>query len=102
MRTHMLISEEETLARNIMLGVMMLITDGPFLIHHTGYGSSDAILIWSVYFQSSALSTSTSMCTRAMIAQLWSLADVKMKSSFILIHVISLHVRQFGDYINSK
>jgi hypothetical protein len=37
---------------------------------------------WSAYSQSGALNTSTNMSTRAMIALLWSLAHVKMKSSF--------------------
>ena len=79
MRTHMLISGEETLAKSIKSEVRRLITDGLFLNHHTGFGSLGVISIWSVFSQSDASSTSTSMSTRAMIAQLWSLADVKIK-----------------------
>jgi hypothetical protein len=70
MRTHMPILEEETLARNIKSDIRRLITDEWFFFHHTGFGSLDVILIWSVCSQSDASSTSTSMSTRAMIAQL--------------------------------
>ena len=97
MRTHMLISGDETLARSIKSEVRKLITDGLFLIHHTGFESSGVISMWSVFSQSDASSTSTSMSIRAMITQLWSLADVKMKSSFIWIHAMFLDVKQYGD-----
>ena len=66
----MLISGEETLAKSIKSEVRGLITDGLFLIHHTGFGSSGVTSIWSVFSQLDASSVTTSnyyqitACTR--------------------------------------
>src|ERR1700678_464344 len=100
MRTHMPISEDGTLERSIKLEVMRLIIDGLFLIHPSGFGSFAVISIWSVSSQSRQLNISTSMSTRGMIALLWSLANVRMKSSFIWILAMSQHVKQYGDCIS--
>src|ERR1700734_47046 len=65
--------------RSISLEIIGLIIDGLLLIQSFGFGSSVVISIWSVFFQSRALSTSTSMSIKAMIVLLWSLGDVRMR-----------------------
>src|ERR1700734_3533374 len=100
MRIPMLMSGDGTQERSIRLEIIGLITDGLLLIQSFGSGSFAVILTWSVFFQSRALSTSTNMSIKAMIVLLWSLGDVRMRSSFIWIHVMSLHMRGYGDCFN--
>jgi hypothetical protein len=69
---------------------------GLFLIHLGFFGDIAATSTWSASVQSRLSSTYTSMCTKAMIALLWSLASLRMRSSSILMHAMSLHVKGFG------
>src|SRR5271156_444500 len=100
MRILMPISGDGTQERGISLEIIGLIIDGSLLIQSFGSGSSAVISIWSVFFQSKASSTFTNMSIKAMIVPLWSLEDVWMRSNYIWIHVMSLHMRQYGDCFN--
>src|SRR5882757_8342 len=97
MKTPMPISGEEIQGKSLRLEGRRLIIAGSFLIHVFGYGSLAVISIWSVFFQSRQSSTSTSMSTRVMTAPLWSLENVRMRSSFIWIHAMFLHAKEYGD-----
>src|SRR5271156_4691399 len=100
MRILMPISGDGTQERGISLEIIGLIIDGLLLIQSFGSGSSAVILIWSVFFQSRASSIFTNMSIKAMIVLLWSLEDVWMRSNCIWIHVMSLHMRHYGDCFN--
>jgi hypothetical protein len=69
---------------------------GLSLIHFGFSGDIATTSTWSASVQSRLSSTYTSMCTKAMIALPWSLASLRMRSSSILMHAMSLHVKGFG------
>src|SRR5271156_1623464 len=102
MRIHMPISGDVIQERSTRLEIIGLIIDGLFHFQSFGSGNSAVILIWSVFFQSRDSSTYTNMSIKAMIILLWSLEDVWMRSNFIWIHVMSLHMRQYGDCLHSQ
>src|ERR1700734_3036934 len=102
MKIHMPISGDVIQGRSTRLEIIGLIIDGLFLFQSFGSGNSAVISIWSACFQLKDSSTYTNMPIKAMIVLLWSLGDVWMRSSFIWIHVMSLHMRQYGDCLHSQ
>src|SRR5271169_1544837 len=91
------ISEDGTQEKSTRLEVMRWTIDGWLLIHLTSSGNTAVISTWSASSQSRLSSTSTNMCTKVMIALLWSLEGVRMKSSFIWTPAMCLPVKPFGD-----
>jgi hypothetical protein len=79
LRTLMLALNVTTLARFLRSREDRSITNGWSIILHILSGSTGAISMWSLLPLSRQLSTSTSMCIRAMIIPQWSLADVVMR-----------------------
>src|SRR6266545_2698430 len=96
LKTLMLAPGVATLARLFRFRERRSTINGWSVIPHILSGSIGAILMWSQLLQSRLSSTSTNMCTRAMIALLWSLADAGMRSSSIWMHDISAAVRLCG------
>ena len=90
-------SGDETQERSIRLEIIRLIIVGWFLIHTFGFGFFAVTSAWHVFSLSRQSSISTSMSTRVMIAQQWSLGLAWIKSSSIWIHTMCLHVKEFGD-----
>ena len=97
MRTLMPTSEDETQEKSTRLEIMRLTIVGWFLIHASGFGFFAVTSTWSVFSLSRQSSTSTSMSTRVMIAQQWSLGPAWMRSSYIWICTMCLHAKEFGD-----
>src|SRR6266850_2341319 len=85
-----------TLARFLRSREERSTINGWFATPHILSGSTGAISMWSPLLLSRPSSTSTNMCTRAMIIPPWSLAGVEMKSSNTWMHDILAAVKLYG------
>jgi len=97
--TLMLTFGGEIMARSILSMEKRLTIAGWYHILHGSSGNIAVTSMWSASPQSKPSSTSTNMCTKAMITQLWSLEHVRMRSNNILMLAMCLPVKLSGESI---